>query len=137
MTDVTTNDLARMRDDAESTMRDRCEVGRWTSLGEDERGQEKFSFTYGAEIRCGFKPGGGSQGGGQREVMPGSETSMYEATFRLPVGTVIENVDRLKLTKRYGEALGKPEYFSVVGTPFLGPTALVVRVNREVTTDGQ
>lgn len=65
------------------------------------------------------------------DMRPGSERHgtdktviNYDATIRLPIATAPGLKDRLKVTKRYGEALGVPLVYDIVGPIQKGPSGV-------------
>lgn len=121
MNSLSAKDLACMQAYAESSFFDSCKLGTTTpaSFGDDPG---VITVSYANEILCGFKSGA------SREVKDGTQTPLYDALLRLPVGTVVSNIDRVCITKRFGVALTSEEYFSIEGAPAKGPSALVLRL---------
>lgn len=54
----------------------------------------------------------------------------YDATIRLPIATVIDAKDRIKVTKRFGETLGTALVFQVAGPIQRGPSGIRIRLKR-------
>jgi len=46
----------------------------------------------------------------------------------------VANIDRVRVTHRYGEALGSPLVFDAIGEPRHGPSALLLDLR--TTTEG-
>ena len=117
------NDLAMMRRVARQTMADTCVIQTLTSTG-DGYDTSVDAWSDSAAIECGYMPAKA------REVMGGAQVIIQPATIRLPFDTSITNLQRIKLTHRYGEELTTALYFSVKDEPRRGPSALVVEVDQ-------
>ncbi len=63
-----------------------------------------------AEIACGYRPSSG------REVHGESQIVLYDATLRVPLGTVISTKDRFRLTRRFGSAVSPTIDFEIIGS---------------------
>lgn len=70
------------------------------------------------------------------DMRPGSEqhrqdmtTLEYDATLRLPIGTAIDEKDRIKITKRFGEAITSQVY-RVEGPIQRGPSGIRLRLRK-------
>jgi hypothetical protein len=73
---------------------------------------------------CGFDPSGGRE-----MIMPDKTVLKTDAVIRLPIATVIDPKDRIKITKRFNVAITN-EVYQVVGNVQRGPSGLVVDVQR-------
>ena len=120
-------ELAGMQSAQEAAMMDTCVLQVWSSGSADAYGQRVETWTDGAALACGFNPKGG------REV-PGPEASpiITDASVRLPIDTSVDRKDRVKVTHRFGVALGAAQVFEVVGEPRRGPSGLQLDL-RKVT----
>jgi len=110
---------------AEAVMHDLCEIGAMTRTA-DAHGQLIPSYSYGASIVCGFDPTGGR---GAREAVTmssGVTLSEQTPTVRLPLGTVVLQGDRVKITTRAGVALTSALVYDVVGAVRQGLTSVLV-----------
>ncbi|MBI4916871.1 MAG: hypothetical protein HY825_13570 [Acidobacteria bacterium] len=123
MKHFTSAELAALRAAQESAMQDVCLVQSRTLVTTD-LGYPTETWSDGVLVPCGFDPSGGGE-------IPGPEHAMItaDAAVRLPGVTVIGIHDRIKLTTRYGEPM-TPAYYDVVAPPEIGPSGVVVRVNR-------
>jgi hypothetical protein len=112
---------------AVETMQDTCVIQAYTSTQDSHgslSGQE--IYTDGAPIACGFRPTGGPI-----NTRPDMTVEHYDATLRLPFGTVIDTQDHIKLTHRYGAAID-PFVFRIVGNVEPGPSGIVVKLSGEM-----
>lgn len=114
---ISTGELALMRDDAELTMLDECQIGVKSggAFGSDPGDK---TFTYGDAVICGVDLGLG------RESSDGAQRPDVDAVISLPHGTTITAASRIKVTKRLGVAVTNLEY-AVLGTPKHGALAIV------------
>ena len=126
----TNSELSAMRQTQTSAMMDTCVVLIHGSGAIDAYGNPSAGYSEGSPVRCGYHPGS------SREVQQGNETVLVDATLRLPVGTVINSRDRVRLTHRFGEVLATPLLFDVMGQPAQGPSGLLVNLRR-VTDESQ
>lgn len=120
--------LARMTATQTGHMMDSCQIMAY-STNLDAYNVPDPTYTAGAEIVCGY--GFDKESG--PEVQDTSEVPLHETAFRLPKETAVTSLDRVRLTKRFGVAVGPFDY-EIVGTPELGPSGLVVKV--KLVTDG-
>lgn len=112
-------DLERMREAYDATLLDSCKIG---TLTETTTGTYKSStFVYGAEISCGFKEYR------KDESIDGAQAQVIDAVIRLPWNTAISNDDRIRMTKRYGEAITELDY-AIVGAIVRGLQGVQVKV---------
>jgi len=84
-------------------------------------------FTTGSAITCGFRYANSSD-----VRRPDLFPLIVDAVIRLPWDTVVSELDRVKLTKRYGIALTTPEVYDLVGIPMLGPAGKVANLKEAV-----
>lgn len=123
MNQLSTTELSRMRVAAETSMFDRCVIGRWLPDGVDELNRPKYNWQDENEFtECGFKVVR------NKEAMDGAEIVMVDAELRLPFDTVLDRRDRIRLTHRLGEFLlaeRQPTY-KIVGDPMHGHGAIKV-----------
>jgi len=116
--------LSCMRTDAELLMVDTCVIGVPAApTGPEPTTTYDYSATA---ISCGFDASASD------EAQDGSQVSVIDGVFRLPLATTITSKNRIKLTHRCGTALATPEYYSVSGDPRRGRTAFVAAVSRIV-----
>jgi hypothetical protein len=67
---------------------------------------------------------------GDERHTPQYTALVYDATVRLPIGTVIDAKDRLSITKRYGETLEEPLGFEIVGPVQQGPSGIRLKLKK-------
>lgn len=108
----------------ESAMMDKCQLYKQTLGAIDDYGMPVQSFTWSSEIICGFSYDSTS------EAMPLGQVQMTIATMRLPLGTDVVGVDRLKLTWRFDKMLAEPLMFKVVGPPQNGVSGIVLNLTK-------
>lgn len=118
-----TPDFASLRVVAESTFFDACEIGTVAAHTWGSADTTAGTVTFGDAMACGFNPAN------RGETKDGSQAPDLDATLRLPIGTVVDNVSRVRITERNGEAI-TAELYSVEGLPQRGPTALVLGLKR-------
>lgn len=82
----------------------------------------------GADLVCGL------------DMRPGSERHrtentilVYDATLRLPITATPDAKDRVKITKRFDEALGTPLVYDIVGPIQRGPSGVRLLLRRVET----
>jgi len=119
-----TGELEALQGTQEGAMQDRCVLLTRGSAGTDEHGQPIATWTERAATACGF--GYPSP----REAMGGAQVPATQGRVRLPLDTDVSNVDRVRLTHRFGAALSPTETFEVVGEPRRGPSGLALDLKR-------
>ena len=127
MHDFTTTELDRMQSTQESAMMCTCTVGAYSSTP-DSYGNPSPSYAYGTAIACGV------QHIGPKEEQASGEVPVINAKLRLPIDTVLDERDRIKVTHRFGAAPSTAQVFEIEGPPRRGPSGLVVDVR--VVDDG-
>jgi hypothetical protein len=60
------------------------------------------------------------------ELQESGDVPQIDARIRLPLATSLDPKDRIRVTYRYGEALGASQDFDVVGPVQRGPSGLMV-----------
>jgi len=123
MNQLSTTELSRMRDDAETSMFDRCVIGRWMPGERDEFNQPKKNWADEDEYTiCGFKIVR------NKEAMDGTEVVMVDAELRLSFDVEIDRRDRIRLSHRLGEFLhaDRQPTYRIVGEPVHGHNAKTV-----------
>jgi hypothetical protein len=103
-------------------LHDACQILAYSAV-QDAYNIPQASYTAGAEMACGVEPVGTD------EALDEAEVPLLDAKFRFPIGTVLNPLDRIRLTKRYGVAVD-PADFDMVGFPLRGPSGLVVEAKR-------
>lgn len=116
--------LTRMRETQDSAMQDLCVI-----LGYDEMtdGYGLPKPIYGAnpiEVDCGLELVDPD------EEQESGDVAVIDARLRLPIGTVLDVRDRIRVIERYGEQLGAPDVllFEIEGPAQRGPSGLVLRL---------
>lgn len=119
---VDANDLAMMRTAQVESLMDTCVLMRYTAGSANEYGVPDAPtwVADSSSTACGFQP---SQA---REAMGETQVTIRPARLRLPVGTVIDARDRVKITYRHGEALSVPWVFQFIGNAEQGPSGLLL-----------
>lgn len=110
-------DLTNMRATQDAHMMDTCVVQAYV--------QTKNTFnelveTWPADsdaLSCGLDMRPGSERHGVDKTVLN-----YDATVRIPLGTTPDPRDRLKVTKRHGEALAVPLVYNIIGPVQRGPS---------------
>lgn len=120
-------DLVNMRTTQDLYMQDLCKILVYAAGTVDEYGEPSSpTHTPGSEIACGLdmKPGFKKYGQDLTSVN-------FDATLRLPIGTVLKETDRITVTKRYAEDTTDIT-FEISAPVQRGPSGLRVLV-RKVT----
>lgn len=115
----TAAELEYMREVQEEHMMDIC-VFQTHTFTADAYNQQVESWVDGeSDIVCGL------------EMRPGSERRnqdmtvlTYDATLRVPIDTVIDVKERVKIKKRHGETLATPLVYDIVGTEQRGASGI-------------
>jgi hypothetical protein len=99
------------------------------SAAQDDYGNASPTWTAGNPIACGLDPTA------QSEVMQGTQVVVSDAELRLPIDTVVSNLDRVEITHRHGEELDTHQFVEVIGDPERGASGLVLKLR--FATDGR
>lgn len=99
-------------------MMDICNFGTATQTP-DSYNQLVETFAYGADVVCGLDMRPGSERHGVDKTV-----LEYDATIRLPIASAPDPLDRVKVTKRFGEALGAALVYNIVGPIQRGPSGV-------------
>lgn len=127
MRHFTTAELNAMQATQVAAMQDRA-VLEVRSAGTSDYGYG-HSYQDGATTVCGLHMSP------SREVMEAGQVAMPDARLRLPLGTALANVDRVRVTHRFGVALATPLVYDVIGLPERGPSGL--QLNLRLATAGE
>ncbi len=119
-----TTDLSRMRDTQEAHMNDVCKIGRRLAT-EDAYGAGSDEITWGGSQICGLDLRQGSYRRGSD-----IELVIYDATLRLPHGTLISTGDKVSIISRFGEEQDPPLPFEVMSPLQDGPSGMRVALKR-------
>ena len=120
----TTDELAAMREAQNTYMMDTCVrqvySRTYNSFGESVEGWTDQS----GDIACGLDMRPGSE-----QHRPTMTTLEYDATLRLPIGTVLDAKDRIKISKRYGESI-TAQIYRIEGPVQRGPSGIRVLLRK-------
>jgi len=116
--EFSTADLTNMRTTQDEHCMDTCKFGTCTQTADSHR-QLIETFAYGADVDCGLDMRPGSERHGVDKTI-----LMYDATIRLPIASLPDAKDRIKVTKRHGEALGADLVYNIVGPVQRGPSGV-------------
>ncbi len=112
-------DFSWMKTDTVAHMFDTCHRVVYSSSA-GTLNQEKPIYTENlTDLACGWQPDPGSV-----TIEEDKTVISWDGTLRLPLGTVLDVRDLIKLTKRFGQALSSPPSYRIVAPPQEGPTCL-------------
>jgi hypothetical protein len=120
-------ELLTMRAAQNGHMMDVGTLDRYTLAAADAYGNPNPSWPTGSATICGYRQARPD------EILEASDVPYFDASLRLPIGTVIDTKDRFTLTHRHGTAISAIRH-EIVGQPQRGPSGLVVRL--KVVDDG-
>lgn len=128
MTTFSASELANMRTAQDGHMMDTAFIQDETETTNSYR---EVVFTYadrGTSTVCGLDMRPGSE-----NVREDKTVLIYDATVRLPIGTLVDEKNRIKVTKRFGETLTTVLVYDIVGPVQRGPSGvrLLLRIARE------
>lgn len=107
------------------SLQDTCVIQRHAYTG-DTYGQQADGFTDdAAAIACGLDMRPGSERWNNRTTVLN-----FDATLRLAITVTVDEKDRIKVTKRYGETLGTALVFEIAGPIQRGPSGIRLMLNR-------
>jgi hypothetical protein len=125
MTIFSEADLARMRATQVAHMQDECVIRRCTTTPNSiNEAVKTFTEDVTATI-CGLD----MRSGDERHTVQ-FNTLIYDATIRIPIATVIDSKDQVKVTKRFGETLAAPLTFEIVGPVQPGPSGIRLKLKK-------
>jgi hypothetical protein len=128
MNEFATAELTRMQATQDAAMQDTCIVMAYSGGAEDDYGMPLPAvYTAGETLACGLNTNP------RREAMTGAQVAMVDARLRVPIDTVLDVRDRLRITHRFGVAI-TDETYEILGVPRRGPSGLLVDLKR--VTDG-
>jgi len=117
----TSTELSRMQTAQEEGMMDTCELLIRTERASDEYGMPVVQWVTQGPIACGLDDTASPE-------MLNAEAHAFDAQLRLPIDTVIEAVDRVRITHRFGAMLAEPVEYELLGDALRGPSGLVVKL---------
>jgi hypothetical protein len=123
----TATELARMRGTQDDAMQDTCRIGAYTAV-DDAYNLPSVTYVYGDEVICGLdllRP---------NEQHASGEVPVIDAVLRLPIGTEIDERDRIRIEQRYNEALDVAQVFEIEGPVDRGPSG--IRLDLRLVDDG-
>jgi hypothetical protein len=121
----TTTELSRMQATQEGAMMDRCELlVRLVTDRNDEYGMP-LAMWVAVDTVCGLE-------NVRSEEMLNAEAHFFDAKLRLPIDTVISNVDRVLVTQRFGVLLNAAVEYELIGSAVRGPSGLVCDLRQVV-----
>lgn len=124
---IDANDLAMMREAQGVTMHDICVPLTRIDGARDAYNRPQELYLPGLPTACGLDMRA------SKEVQQETRLPLYDARLRLPVGTDVTHLDRIKVTHRYGEALTTALYYDVIGEPLRGPSGLLLNLRTATT----
>ena len=128
MTTFSSTDLTNMRATQDSHMMDTC---KFQAVAETIDAMRELVQTWpvdGAEVVCGLDMRSGIE-----RHLTDKTLIEYDATIRLPIASAPGPKDRIKITKRFGEALGVALVYEIVGPIQRGPSGIRILLKRIVT----
>lgn len=112
-------DLTNMRDCQEIHMMDTCHLQAVVETGDTFNELVQTWPADGDALECGLDMRPGSERHGVDKTIV-----QYDATLRLPITSAPGARDRVKVTKRHGEALGVPLVYDIVSPIQKGPSGV-------------
>ena len=116
-----------MRSTQDGAMQDVCRIGAYTA-DDDAYNLPDVTYVYGVEVICGLDLMSPT------EQQASGEVPVINAKLRLPIGTEIDERDRIRIEQRYNEDLDTPMIFEIEGPVDRGPSGLVLDVR--IVDDG-
>ena len=130
MSVFSTSELSRMQDTQESAMMDTCVRLRYAAGTADGYGYAVPSWTEAEEYDCGLDVGK------RDELLDETQVTAEKAVLRLPIDAEISELDRLRITHRFGVELDESVDYEIVGEPRRGPSGLLVTIEMVVHERG-
>ena len=122
------DELTGMRAAQVAHMMDTCNLQACVQTTDSFRQKVETWPVDGADLVCGLDMRPGSERYG-----PDKTLLTYDATLRLPITATPDAKDRVKVTKRYGEALGVALVYDIVGPIQRGPSGIRLLLQRVET----
>lgn len=136
MRHFTSTELERMQGTQESAMMDTCQLLRRGEDAADAYGVPVPVWIVLDTLECGFDGGPRRESDQPAGSVEGTQVPLAEAVLRLPLGTVLESVYRIRVLQRFDvlqSSDGQPLY-EIIGEARQGPSGLLVNL-REVTNE--
>lgn len=130
MRQFTSTELLHMQAAQDSAMQDTCHVLTYDTDADDADayGLPNRSHMVEVSIECGLKLVS------PREAQARGEVPVINAIMRLPIGTEIDERNRIMVTHRYGVELDTPMMFEIEGPVRRGPSG--IRLNLRKADNG-
>jgi hypothetical protein len=128
MTTFSAVDLTNMRATQDAHMMGTC---KFQAVVETVDAMRELVQTWpadGAEVVCGLDMRSGIE-----RHLTDKTLLEYDATIRLPIASAPDAKDRIKVTKRFGEALGAALIYEIVGPIQRGPSGIRLLLKRVET----
>lgn len=122
------DELTGMRAAQVAHMMDTCNLQTCVETGDSFNELVQTWPADGADLVCGLDMRPGSERHGDDKTL-----LTYDATLRLPITATPDAKDRVKVTKRYGEALGVALIYDIVGPIQRGPSGIRLLLQRVET----
>jgi len=116
-----------MRSTQDGAMQDVCRVGAYQAV-DDAYNLPTPTYVYGIEVVCGLelmRP---------NEEHASGEVPVIDAVLRLPIGTAIDERDRIRIEERYNESLITAQVYEIEGPVRRGPSG--IRLDLRLVDDG-
>jgi hypothetical protein len=119
-------ELIALQATQEAAMPDECMLLRRVETGTDAYGMPEVEWVASPPYPCGLADRA------SREVLAGTQVPLYDARLRLPLALdgAIDEADRVRITKRFGQALASPAEYEFIGLPRRGPSGLVADLRK-------
>ncbi len=121
-------DLTNMRATQDNHMMDTCKFQAVVETIDSMRELVQTWPVDGAEVVCGLDMRSGIE-----RHQTDKTLLEYDATIRLPIASAPGHKDRIKVTKRFGEALGAALVYEIVGPIQRGPSGVRLLLKRVET----
>ncbi len=125
------DELSLMQSAQEAAMMDTCVLLKYVDGATDEYGMPRPVWVEGPILACGYD--------GRRHVeqgVPGgtdeTQVELTDGRIRLPIDTDIRNLDKVRVTHRFGVLQEAALEYELVGAPRRGPSGLMVDVRLAV-----
>lgn len=122
MTSFSAAELACMQTTQEAAMMDTCDLlVRDETDRADEYGMPVANWVIQATVACGLdmRPS---------QEARNAEAKLFDARLRLPIETDFSQVDRVRITHRFGVMLEAPLEYEIIGQAQRGPSGLRVEL---------
>lgn len=128
MREFSVTELDRMEVTQEAVMQDTCELLTFVEV-EDEYGVPQKVWSVLDTLQCGLSHSA-TNSEGMLDAEGGTQVPIETRTLRLPADTVVSNLMRVRITHRFNVEQDDPVTYEIIGDPQLGPSGLLVQVER-------